>query len=114
MRAPVYRNLDVMTSVAGLALPFEAGVVGLTFVLGTAWLPIGPTVVVVLGLYLAIRVGNRGHHPGYLQDLLPFLLRRALGHGRFAASARVRRAPEFPFAPLVARDPPHRARGARS
>lgn len=106
MRAPVYRNLDAMVSVAGLALPYEAGVVGLTFALGTAWMPIGPTVVVVLGLYVAIRVGNRGHHPGYLQDLLPYLLRRAVGHGRFTASARVRSAPEFPFAPMAARDCP--------
>jgi len=102
--APVYRNLDAMSSVAGLALPYEAGVVGLTFVLGTAWLPIGPTLALALGLYIAIRLGNRGHHPGYLQDLLPFLLRRAAGAGRFSAAARARPAPVFPFAPLVARD----------
>ena len=104
MSAPVYRNLDAMSSVAGLALPYEAGVVGLTFVLGTAWLPIGPTLALALGLYIAIRLGNRGHHPGYLQDLLPFLLRRAAGAGRLSAAARARPAPVFPFAPLVARD----------
>lgn len=108
MSAPVFRNLDAMTSVAGLALPYEAGVVGLTFVLGTAWLPIGPTLVLVLVLYVAIRLGNRGHHPGYLQDLLPFLLRRAGGAGRFSAAARARPAPTFPFAPMVARDRPPR------
>jgi hypothetical protein len=102
--APVYRNLDAMTSVAGLALPYEAGVVGLVFVLGTAWLPLAPTLAIVGCLYVTIRLGNRGHHPGYLQDLLPFLLRRAAGAGRFSAAARARPAPVFPFAPLVARD----------
>jgi hypothetical protein len=105
--APVYRNLDAMASVAGLALPYEAGVVGLTFVLGTAWLPIGPTLLVVAALYVGIRLGNRGHHPGYLQDLLPFFLRRAAGGGRFGAAARARKVPAFPFAPMVARDRPH-------
>lgn len=104
MSAPVYRNLDAMASVAGLALPYEAGVVGLAFVLGTAWLPLAPTLVIVGGLYAVIRLGNRGHHPGYLQDLLPFLLRRAAGAGRFSAAARARPAPVFPFAPLMARD----------
>ncbi|MCA3015030.1 MAG: hypothetical protein INH41_21800, partial [Myxococcaceae bacterium] len=71
MRATVYRNLDALSSIAGLALPYEAGVVGLVVVLGIAWLPIGPTMALAALLYVAIRLGNRGHHPGYLQDLLP-------------------------------------------
>lgn len=104
MRAPVYRNLDALASVAGLALPYEAGLVGLALVLGVAWLPLGPTLVLVGLLYGLIRWGNRGHHPGYLQDLLPYLVRRSFGGGRFSAAARARNSPAFPFASLVFRD----------
>jgi hypothetical protein len=104
VRAPVYRNLEALSSIAGLAVPYEAGLVGLVFVLGVAWLPVGPTLLLVAVLYAAIRFGNRGHHPGYLQDLLPYLVRRSLGGGRFSAAARARRGVPFPFAPLVARD----------
>ncbi|MDP1915230.1 MAG: hypothetical protein Q8L14_03225 [Myxococcales bacterium] len=106
MRATVYRNLDALSSIAGLALPYEAGLVGLVVVLGIAWLPIAPTIALAGALYLAIRLGNRGHHPGYLQDLLPHLLRRAAGGGRFSAGARARRSPAFPFAPRFTRDVP--------
>lgn len=104
MRATVYRNLDALSSIAGLALPYEAGLVGLVVVLGIAWLPIGPTMALAALLYVAIRLGNRGHHPGYLQDLLPHLLRRAAGGGRFSAGSRARRSPAFPFAPRLTRD----------
>lgn len=98
MRARVYRNIDAISSLLGLALPYEFGLVGLIFVLGTAWAPIGPTVLLTLLAYVSLRVAGRGKPPGYLQDLLPFLVRRAQSNGRFAPAARAKPQPRFPFA----------------
>ena len=105
MRAPVYRNIDTTSTVLGLALPYEAGAVGLVAVLGVAWAPPLPTILLTLGMYLALRIAGRGKPPGYLQDLIPFALRRTAGGGRFSAAARTRGQPRFPHAPYRSRDP---------
>lgn len=98
MRARVYRNIDTTSVVLGLAMPYEAGAVGLVAVLGVAWAPPLPTILATLVVYLLIRLGGRGKPPGYLQDLIPFTLRRLQGRGRFSAAARTRGQPRFPFA----------------
>ena len=74
MRAPVYRNIDTTSTVLGLAMPYEAGAVAIVAVLGMAWAPPLPTVLVTLTVYVALRIAGRGKPPGYLQDLLPFLV----------------------------------------
>ena len=106
MRAPVYRNIDTTSTVLGLAMPYEAGSVGIIAVLGMAWAPPLPTVLVTLTVYVALRIAGRGKPPGYLQDLLPFLVRRAGTAGRFSAVARASKQPRFAFAPYLSRDIP--------
>lgn len=98
MRARVYRNIDTTSVVLGLAMPYEAGAVGLVAVLGIAWAPPLPTIITTALVYSLIRLGGRGKPPGYLQDLIPFSMRRLLGGGRFSAAARTRGQPRFPFA----------------
>lgn len=98
MRARVYRNIDTISVVLGLAMPFEVGTVGLVGVLGVAWAPPLPTILATLAVYSLIRLGGRGKPPGYLQDFIPFVLRRLQGGGRFSAAARTRGQPRFPFA----------------
>lgn len=114
MRARVYRNIDTTSVVLGLAMPYEAGAVGLVAVLGVAWAPPLPTILATALIYSLIRLGNRGKAPGYLQDLIPFTIRRLQGGGRFSAAARTRGQPRFPFATheAVRREKPS-ARGPR-
>jgi hypothetical protein len=100
MRARVYRNIDTASVVLGLAMPYEAGLVGMVAVLGIAWAPPLPTIVATLAVYLSLRIAGRGKPPGYLQDLIPFSLRQLGGGGRFSAAARSRGQPRFPFAPF--------------
>jgi hypothetical protein len=100
-RARVYRNIDATSAVLGLAMPYEAGLVGLVAILGIAWAPPLPTIIITVVVYLALRIAGRGKPPGYLQDLLPFHLRRLQGDGRFSAVARSRGQPRFPFAPFA-------------
>ncbi len=108
MRARVYRNIDTASAVLGLAMPYEAGLVGLVAVLGVAWAPPLPTIIATLTVYLALRIAGRGKPPGYLQDLIPFSLRRLGGAGRFSAAARSRGQPRFPFAPFATTRRSHR------
>lgn len=109
MMAPVYRNLEQRSTMFGLTMPFETGVVlALPFLL-MGPLGCGPfvTVACVVGVWGIIQLVNHGRAPGFLQHFAVWQIRRRVFGGRVSAAARSKR-PQFPFGEYLYRDVPAR------
>jgi hypothetical protein len=98
--APVYRNLEARSTVAGLAFPAE-----FTIVLSSWWAGM-LTVGAFSGLasaactYAIVRAVNYGRAEGFVQHYVQHRLRTLLYGGRLSAAARVSpaRTRRLPFA----------------
>lgn len=102
MRAPVYRHIESVSTIAGLSLNGFIGLLAVALV-AIRFLNVGVSIAVVALAYAALRLMGRGRPPLYWQHLLLWRYRQWRHEGRLSAMARAP-APEFPFGPSIVRD----------
>lgn len=97
MRAPVYRNIEAKSTIAGLTV--TGGLVLLAVSYGAvAFLSTLQSLLAIAGTYVLLRILGSGRPPLFWQHYLLWLVRQRTSGGRWSAAARARQ-PRFPFGP---------------
>lgn len=95
MRAPVYRNIEAKSTVAGLSLPGFLLLLAVCYG-AIALLSFAQSLGAMAGTYALLRLLGVGRPELYWQHLVLWHVRQRSSGGRWSAAARARQ-PRFPF-----------------